>query len=73
MLLWVRGGVEPARGEIVAIVGANGLSGSQVNALAFGILVPMFGIGMNGLWSVRHGTFGPRLDKSAQPSNRKIG
>ena len=56
-----------------AIVGATGLSGSQVNALAFGILVPMFGIGMNGLWAVRHGTFGPRIDKSVQPTNRKIG
>ena len=56
-----------------AIIGATGLRGSQVNALAFGILVPMFGIGMNGLWSVRHGTFGPRINKSAQPSNRKIG
>lgn len=55
-----------------AIVGATGLSGSQVNALAFGILVPMFGIGMNGLWSVRHGTFGPRIDKSAQPTNRRM-
>ena len=55
-----------------AIVGATGLRGSQVNALAFGILVPMFGIGMNGLWSVRHGRFGPRLDKSAQPTNRKV-
>jgi hypothetical protein len=56
-----------------AIIGATGLSGSQVNALAFGILVPMFGIGMNGLWAVRYGRFGPRIDKSVQPSNRKIG
>ena len=56
-----------------AIVGASGLSGNQVNALAFGILVPMFGLAMNALWAVRHGQFGPRLDKSVQPSNRKIG
>jgi hypothetical protein len=56
-----------------ALVGASGLSDDQLNALAFGVLVPMFGIGMNGLWAVRHGTFGPRLDKSAQPTNRKIG
>ena len=55
-----------------AIVGATGLSGSEVNALAFGILVPMFGIGMNGLWAVRHGAYGPRVDKAAQPSNRKL-
>jgi len=55
-----------------AIIGAVGLSGSQVNALAFGILVPMFGIGVNGVWAVRHGTFGPRLDPSVQPSDRPI-
>jgi hypothetical protein len=55
-----------------AIIGAAGLSGSEVNALAFGILVPMFGIGMNGLWAVRHGTFGPRVDKSVQPTNREV-
>lgn len=56
-----------------AIVGAAGLSGSQVNALAFGILVPMFGIGMNGMWAVRHGAFGPRVVRSVQPTNDKIG
>jgi hypothetical protein len=56
-----------------AIVGAADLSGNQVNALAFGILVPMFGLALNALWAVRHGQFGPRLDKSVQPSNREIG
>jgi hypothetical protein len=56
-----------------AIVGAVGLSGNQVNAMAFGILVPMFGLAINALWSVRHGSFGPRVDRSVQPSNRKIG
>ena len=55
-----------------AIIGAAGLSGTQVNALAFGILVPMFGIGLNGIWAVRHGTFGPRLERSVQPSDRRI-
>jgi len=55
-----------------AIIGAAGLSGSEVNALAFGILVPMFGIGLNGIWSVRHGVFGPRLERSVQPSDRRI-
>lgn len=55
-----------------AIVGAIGLSGSEVNALAFGILVPMFGIGLNGIWAVRHGTFGPRIDRGVHPSNHPI-
>lgn len=55
-----------------AIFGAMGLEGSEVNALAFGVLVPMFGIGMNGIWAVRHGTFGPRIDPAVHPSNRPI-
>ncbi len=28
---------------------------------AFAVLVPMFGLGINGLWSARHGVFGPRI------------
>ena len=55
-----------------AVVGVSGLSGTEVNVLAFGVLVPMFGIGMNGLWAVRHGAFGPRIDKATVPSNRVI-
>ena len=35
--------------------GVVGLDKGQLNALAFGVLVPMFGIGMNGLWASRHG------------------
>lgn len=29
-------------------------------SLAFGVLVPMYGLGLAGLWGARHGTFGPR-------------
>ncbi len=29
-------------------------------SIAFGILVPMFGLGLMGLWGARHGTFGRR-------------
>ncbi|MGA0117552.1 MAG: hypothetical protein ACO3JF_04085 [Ilumatobacteraceae bacterium] len=35
----------------------NGKPGST---LAFGILVPVLGIGMNGLWAALHGEFSPR-------------
>lgn len=28
---------------------------------AFAVLVPMYGLGLNGVWAARHGTFGPRL------------
>jgi hypothetical protein len=66
-------GVQVVVSLVGASVGAAGLSGRQVNALAFGILVPMLGLGMNAMWAVRHGTFGPRVDPAVQPSNRKIG
>lgn len=64
--------VQTVVGLAGAIVGAIGLRGSEVNSLAFGILVPMFGIGLNGIWAVRHGRFPPRLDKPVQPSRRRI-
>jgi len=56
-----------------ATVGVVGLQQSQLNALAFGVLVPMFGIGMNGAWAARYGSYGPRVTPAAKPSNRKIG
>lgn len=56
-----------------ATVGVIGLEDSQLNALAFGVLVPMLGIGMNGAWAARYGSYGPRLNPSAKPSNRKVG
>lgn len=56
-----------------ASVGVAGLQDNQLNALAFGVLVPMFGIGMNGAWAARYGSYGPRINPAAKPSNRKIG
>ncbi len=29
-------------------------------SLAFGILAPVYGLGLTGLWAARHGRFGPR-------------
>jgi hypothetical protein len=55
-----------------ASIGAAGLEQGDLNALAFGVLVPMLGIGTNGWWAVRYGSFGPRLDRAARPTNRKI-
>lgn len=55
-----------------ASVGVAGLEGSEVNALAFGILVPMFGIGTNGMWAARYGSYGPRVPIGSRPTNRRI-
>lgn len=37
-------------------------NGEPGSTLAFGILVPMLGLGLNGLWGALHGTFTPRAD-----------
>jgi hypothetical protein len=55
-----------------AWIGVVGLDKGQLNALAFGVLVPMFGIGMNGVWAARHGSYGPRLGKAVSPTDREI-
>ena len=45
----------------------NGPDGSPGSSLAVGLLVPMFGLGMNGLWAAYHAEFGPRLDADGSP------
>ena len=58
---------------VVGIVGATGLGTGQRNVLAFGALVPMLGVGLHGLWAVRHGTFEARQQPHSRPQHRKIG
>ncbi len=53
--------VQVAASVAFAVIGFSGLADDEVNPMAFGILVPMFGIGLNGLWASRHGRFGPRI------------
>ena len=40
-------------------------SARPFTSLAFGLLVPVYGLGLCGLWGARHGTFGARV---ASPS-----
>jgi hypothetical protein len=57
-----------ALGTAFARSSTDGRPGST---LAFGVLVPMFGLGLNGLWAARYGTFGPRRlkDGSVSPTD----
>jgi hypothetical protein len=64
--------LQTTAGVVGAAIGASGLQDGDLNPLAFGVLAPMLGIGMNGLWAVRYGSFGPRLDRTMRPSNKKI-
>jgi hypothetical protein len=42
-------------------VGLGTASIRPYSTLAFGILVPMFGVGLTGLWGAKLGTFAPRV------------
>jgi hypothetical protein len=55
-----------------AWIGVVGLDEGQLNALAFGVLVPMFGVGMNGVWAALHGSYGPRVGKAVSPTDHEI-
>lgn len=55
-----------------AWIGVAGLNEGQLNALAFGVLVPMFGVGMNGVWAALHGSYGPRVGKAVLPIDHEI-
>jgi len=45
-----------------AVGRSEAADGSPGTSLAVGVLVPMFGIGLNGLWCAFHGVFPPRPD-----------
>jgi hypothetical protein len=54
-------------------------SSSRGSTLAFGVLVPVLGLGLNGLWAATYGTFGARRLKGetspseSHPDDRQIG
>lgn len=60
---------------IAGAVSRGSTDGKPGSTLAFGILVPMLGLGLNGLWGAFHGTFRPRAGageqgvSSADPAN----
>lgn len=61
---------------IVAFATALGRSeaddGSPGTSLAVGTLVPMFGLGLNGLWCAFHGVFPPRADAVDDEVNAEV-
>jgi hypothetical protein len=62
--------VQSAVSLVVTILGLRGLGSNDANPMAFAVLVPMFGLGLNGLWASRHGAFGPRI-LTSQPTRRR--
>lgn len=57
--LWLALGVQIVTALATALARPN-TDGRAGSTLAFGVLVPMLGLGLNGLASARHGAFGPR-------------
>ena len=51
---------------VTALARSESEDGSPGTSLAVGILVPMFGLGLNGLWCAFHGVFPPRPVIEAQ-------
>jgi hypothetical protein len=51
---------------VTALARSESEDGSPGTSLAVGILVPMFGLGLNGLWCAFHGVFPPRPDIEVQ-------
>lgn len=53
-------------GLATAIGRANAPDGSPGTSLALGVLVPLFGFGLNGLWAAFHGEYRDRTDPHRQ-------
>ena len=51
----------------------DGPDGNPGSSLAVGFLVPMFGIGLNGLWAAFHGAFPPPVERTAIDDNASAG
>jgi hypothetical protein len=45
---------------VVTAISRTTTDGRAGSTLAFGVLVPMMGLGLNGLWGATYGTFAPR-------------
>jgi hypothetical protein len=57
---------------VTALARSESDDGSPGTSLAVGILVPMFGLGLNGLWCAFHGVFPPRLDAHVTDGDAQV-
>ncbi len=62
--------IQIAVGLTTALARSESADGSPGTSLAVGILVPMFGLGLNGLWCAFHGVFPPRDDLEMSGTDR---
>ncbi len=57
---------------LATAIGRSTTDGRAGSTLAFGILVPMFGLGLNGLWCSKFGTFSARNVPSVPTSHDEM-
>jgi hypothetical protein len=57
---------------VTALARSESDDGSPGTSLAVGILVPMFGLGLNGLWCAFHGVFPPRLEEHVTDGDAQV-
>jgi hypothetical protein len=60
-------------GGLITALARTSTDGRSGSTLAFGVLVPLFGLGLNGLWSSRHGLFSPLENIKTLTPNPAIG
>jgi hypothetical protein len=58
---------------VTTLTRPNGPDGDPGSSLAVGFLVPMFGLGLNGLWAAYHGRFPSRPAAGSTPDAGVIG
>ncbi|NKB40950.1 MAG: hypothetical protein GKR86_07885 [Ilumatobacter sp.] len=64
--MWLALSVQCVVGLGTAIARPNASNGSPGNSLALGVLVPILGFGLNGLWAAFHGHYQDRLSDNDQ-------
>jgi hypothetical protein len=62
--------VQVVTGLATALARPDAADGTPGSSLALGVLVPVFGFGLNGWWAAFHGTFDPRVDDEALAGRR---
>ncbi len=72
-IMWSAWAVQILGSLAVGIIGASGLKDGQHNALAFGALVPIFGVGCQGACAIRQGRFPLRGAAKSRPKPDSIG
>lgn len=58
---------------VEAVVGVATAGARPFTSLAFGVLVPIWGLGLTGLWGARHGRFVPRTPSSPRRARPRHG